>query len=201
MTEAHCDGSVGTPTCIENLCDPSTSWCSPDGTEALTCDARGTEVTNEACTRGCAADTCRPETPCGEGFHSTVTSSVLFEVDLCAEDASFAHTANCSWDDQSEPGEDILIRLEVDRARDIRIEAYKISAGAEPIDPDVYLRSDCVDMASEIWCHEDTGHDLTDTQDEDVTESFEPGDYFLIVDRHERDGSSCGVLQVVITYL
>lgn len=191
---SHCDDGTGAPLCVSNVCTPDTSRCSSDATVALVCDSRGATETTVPCSRGCAGDACRPETPCGEAIFATMSSGSV-RVDLCGAGSDQSHTEACGWASQSVPGEDVLIRIEVDRRRDLRIQAHQVSAG-ETIDPTLHLRSVCEDIDSEIWCREDT-----DGQDEDFTVTFDPGDYFLVVDRHERVGTSCGVLEVTIAPL
>lgn len=192
--ERHCDETVDGPVCVENVCDPGSARCSSNRSTLVICDARGAEETRIPCSRGCAGAACTPETPCDAEIFTTMSSGTV-TVDLCGAGTDQAHTNACPWDEQSPSGEDVLIRLEVDRAQDIRIQAYQVSSG-ETIDPTLYLRSDCDDMSSEIWCREDTND-----QDEDFTEAFEPGNYFLVIDRHERSTTSCGELEVVITPL
>jgi len=188
----HCEELAGAPVCVANICTPDAVRCSADGTEALTCDAVGAGESRVACSRGCDAGGCRRLTPCGAAILATMSSGTI-RVDLCGAGTDQEHTAACPWPEQSPAGEDVMIRLEVDRRRAIRFQALQYS-GPETIDPTVYLRSACEDMDSEIWCREDTL-----VQDEDFVETLDPGDYFLVIDRHERVGTSCGVLDVTIT--
>jgi hypothetical protein len=116
-------------------------------------------------------------------------------VDLCGAGRDQFHTDACPWVEESETGEDVIVRLEVDRARSIRIEAHSVLDGVD-VDPTLYLRSDCELRESEIWCHEDT-----DGSDEDFVEAFDAGDYFLVVDRHQHGTTTCGELEVIITPL
>jgi hypothetical protein len=171
---------------------PGTIRCSADGTQVVTCDAIGASESRAPCTRGCTGGACRDETVCGATIYET-TSGGSWLVDLCGEGADQDHTSACLYHDQSPAGEDVLFRLEVDRTRTFRFQA-RYSSGPEVIDPILYLRSRCGDRASQIWCHEDTAG-----QDEDFTETLAPGDYFLVIDRHERAGTRCGVLDVSIT--
>jgi hypothetical protein len=188
----HCEVSSASPECVDNICDPDSTRCSADDTTILTCDARGASESSEPCPRGCHDDECRAQTPCDAAVFAT-TSGGTFRVNLCDAGSDQDHTSECGWPEQSVPGEDVLIRIEVDRTRTIRFQASQVSEG-ETIDPTLYLRSDCDDESSEIWCHEDTND-----QDEDFVEELDPGDYFLVVDRHERATTSCGELEVRIT--
>lgn len=188
----HCDDGGGTPVCVDDVCVPDATSCSPDGTEAVSCNSLGTMESRDACSRGCDAGACRPQTACSIAVLATMSSGTM-RVDLCGAGADLTHTSACPYADQGTLGEDVIIRLEVDRARNIRIQARQAGGGAT-IDPTVYLRSACDVMASELWCHEDTSG-----QDEDFTERLEPGDYFLVIDRHERTGTACGQLDVTIT--
>lgn len=189
----HCDETVAGPECVANLCAPDTVRCNGDRTLVLTCDSRGAMESGTPCPRGCTTGGCRPETACSATIFATMSSGTL-RIDLCGAGTDQAHTAACAYDPQSVPGEDVLIRLEVDRTRPIRFEARRVATSGEPVDPTLYLRSSCEDMSSEIWCFEDTAG-----QDEDFTVTVDPGDHFLVIDRHERVGSTCGLLDVTIT--
>ena len=144
----HCDDAAGAPLCVMNACVPDSTRCNAEGTAGLTCDSRGAGESSAPCSRGCAAGACRLATAWGAAIFATMSSGTV-RVDLCGAGTDQAHTDACPYASQSPAGEDVMIRLEVDRRRPIRFEARQVSMG-ETSDPTVFLRSACEDMGSEI---------------------------------------------------
>lgn len=199
---SYCDATGG-PHCVLRACTPSTTACSADGTSVIACDARGTASTTTACPRGCASGACRPVTPCASAVAGTITTSGTLSIDLCGagndSDYADASSDDCR-DSNSADGEDVFVRLELDRRRTVGI-TVRDNDGSRAVDPVTYIRRACGD-AAQIICDDDVGGgDLSSAIDVEL----EAGDYVIVVDSFDYTNSSinygCGNVTLNVTAL
>lgn len=213
-TAIHCVGGVATRTdctlaapctvvggmasCVP-ICTPGTV-CSTDGTSVEKCDATsGLEVT--PCPRGCVAGACRAEVACGVTVGPTITVPGSLMVDTCgARDDDTQLTTHGDCPDHGPNGEDVVLRLDVDRTERVTITATDVDGG-RPIDPCIYVRTACADASSEVECNDDGASTALDALISDLV--LTPGEYFLVVDEfYWNDGAThytCGMIQVDVT--
>ncbi len=118
--------------------------------------------------------------PIGRVVHGSTRDAMDVEMGSCSREYEYAHEyddcMDCEYDDDDEPpaSNEVTYRLVVPARSRVAVEA--LSDDGRPLV--VYLRSRCVDEASEIACHDD----------EPLTEVLDEGVYTLVVD--ETDGGS-----------
>ncbi|HJL14682.1 MAG TPA: hypothetical protein RMH99_03440 [Sandaracinaceae bacterium LLY-WYZ-13_1] len=200
----HCvdDDSTG-PRCAPNACTPGALACSADGAFVTQCNAEGTGSTQlEACSRGCEAGACRAQTPCGSTVYTTTVSG-SWELNLCDHENTrdYRSAAGCG-DDEAADGPEIVVRLEVDRRRRYRVEAF--DRDDRHVDPVVYVRSACDDGASQIACDDQGG---AESDDASLEVELDAGDHFVVFDTKVYgvfgfgNDRHCGDVELAITPL
>lgn len=179
-------------------CTPG-SVCTADGASVLTCASGVLTMTH--CDRGCAAGVCRPQLDCALTIAGSIATSGTTRWDVCGggNDNNDNHTApNCP--NFGPDGEDVMLRLDVDRASTVSIGASDVADGTL-VDPVLYLRTICGTRSSELACDDDGGTRSFDSQLDPIVLSA--GEYFLVVDTFDGSGSgpgsSCGAIDVSVT--
>lgn len=196
----YCD--VPTSTCMPQVCTPAAAVCSSDQTSVTTCNANGSDSSSAACSRGCDAGACRAPTACSSAVAMTITGGT-HALDLCGagDDRDFGYDTDDDCN-SFDPGEDLIVRLDVNRAGMYQIEVVD-DDGSAIVDPLVYVWTACDDGGTQIWCDDDSrgGGEAR------MTVNLTAGDYFVIVDSLNYDPSgsnnerTCGNVELIVTRL
>lgn len=180
--EGRCVESDTGARCEPYSCTPGATACSADGTAAETCNASGTELSSEPCSRGCVAPgTCRPPTPCDSAIAATLRPGDTMTFNTCGESSDDAYLnvpGHCTVEGLT--GSDVMLRLDIARAGRYRITATDAHPGRS-VDPVVYVRTACADRGSQLGCDDDGGEDRSALLELDLA----PGGYFLVVDSYQ----------------
>lgn len=190
---ASCQSSSPGPRCVGGAC--AEPLCSDDASAVLRCTG-GIPETPLACERGCdpAMPGCRSELTCEHDTLATIATGTM-TIDLCGGRDDHDHDGNrpCA---AAADGEDVLLRLNVDRAGGFRITADDVEGGAR-VDPVLYVRRVCAERESEVACNDDVGDGDLDSQ---LDVDLDPGEYFLIVDSIDSGGggTECGEVALAV---